>query len=284
MTSTMLVKGIGVALFASACVASCGGRTDITPASVRFADFPAQAAQAFCNNAGHCCTGAGLPFDPASCVPKVQAALEVQFNPEPGAPVTADTPIPQTCVAAIATAASQCRGWFACAELLEATQRHGTQGQPCNGTCTHVSGTLSCGGDGASNPNALPCFASDGLYCDQPSKTCQRRGTIGQPCSDGLGCENARCDPGTMLCAELLPEGSDCGHDVLGCGEGLVCELQSSILCTSVSTVGNQCTCTSTLPDGAACNDSRQCSASPCNDGMCQGGTLNLSDLQFCGG
>lgn len=280
----MLVKRIGIAMLATASVASCGGRTDITAVSVRLADFPTMGAQAFCGNAGHCCTDAGRQFDQTACVPKVEAALAAEFEPAPGSPAMPDTTIPEACLAVIATAATQCRSWFACAEILEAIQEHGMEGQPCSGTCSRVAGTLSCEGGDTTNPGGrLPCFVSDGLFCSPATGSCQRRAALGQPCSNDLGCENGRCDSNSMTCSPFLAEGSACGQNlnVLGCGEGLICTGQLSTVCM-LST--ETCTCTRTLPDGAACGDSRQCASSPCNDGICQGASLNPGQLEVCSG
>jgi hypothetical protein len=285
MTCAMLVKRIGIALLAIACVASCGARTDTTPTSVRLADFPALGALAFCSDIAHCCTDGGQSFDQASCVTKVQAGLVAELTPAPDAPATPDTAIPQRCVDTVASAAAQCRTWSVCAEVLEAVQKHAAEGEPCAGTCTRVAGTLACGREGTTDPNASPCFASDGLFCSSTSATCVRRAAIGQPCSESLGCESSHCDSTTMTCAASLSEGSDCGRDVLGCGDGLVCETQTSIVCTSISTqAGGLCACARTRADGEACTDGRQCASMPCNDGQCQGANIRASGLQVCGG
>jgi hypothetical protein len=284
----MLVKRFGIAMLATASVASCGGRTDITPSSVRLADFPSLGAQAFCGNVGHCCTDAGRQFDQANCQPTVEAALEAQFQPAPGSPATADTTVPEACLATIRSAAAQCRSWFACAEVLEAIEKHGVEGQPCAGTCSRVAGTLSCDGTNVSNPDGRsPCFASDGLFCNPTTGSCQRRAALGQTCSSDLACENGRCDANSMTCSPFLAEGSACGQnrDVLGCAAGLICETPNSIPCDSALTAASiQCVCTRTLPDGSACSDSRQCASSPCNDGLCQGAAINSNELQVCSG
>jgi hypothetical protein len=284
MTSTMLVTRIGIALFGAVCVASCGARTDLTSASVRLGDFPAMAAQVYCNDAGHCCAEAGRQLDQATCVPTMEASFASALTPAAGAPGTPNTAIPERCLGAVTTAATQCRSWTVCPELLEAIQKHGAEGEPCTGTCGPASGTLACGGDGPNDHNASACFVSDGLFCNPTSGTCQRRAAIGQPCSDNIACESLRCDLSSMSCAAVLPVGSDCGHNVFGCGVDSVCEA-GSMLCTSFSAqAGLHCVCTRTLPEGAACHDDRQCASSPCVDGRCQAPPIDPFGLLICSG
>jgi hypothetical protein len=87
-----------------------------------------------------------------------------------------------------------------------------------------------------------------------------------------------------MTCVAVLSEGSDCSHDVFGCGDGLICEAGASIVCSTFSAqAGLQCVCTRTLPDGAACRDGRQCALSQCNDGRCQSIPIDENSLLICG-
>ena len=276
-----LVKRLGIALLAARSVASCGARTDTTPVAVRLANLPALAAQAFCNNIGHCCTDAGRSFDHDSCVRATQSTFRSQFPPRSDA---TDAEIPGECVADVEASAARCQAWSPCAELLE-TGKHATATEPCSGTCFRGAGTLICEGSSPGQPDTSACLTSEGLYCSHITGTCAPRAAVGQPCTDPFGCETSRCDLASLTCAPYLQEGSDCTQALGGCAEGFVCEAGPTTFCTAGRpfAAGN-CVCARVHPDGAECEDDLQCAYSRCTAGRCQELSLSPSQIQVCGG
>jgi hypothetical protein len=256
------VDRLSALLFAA--IAACGGQVGSSTPPLKASEFPAAAARAFCDNQGPCCTKSRRSSDPAKCLSLLEPAFKAIYSLPAGAP---DVQLPGRCIDVVASAARECREWYACPEFLEAASIHGAKGEPCSATCYPFNGSLACGGDGGNGTKS--CYVSDGLFCSSRSGVCESPAALGAACSpDAYSCDHSSCSSG--ICTSSLPEGTDCTSDTRACADGLVCE-SGSQFCDLVAPYENRkCTCDRLRPDGAECSDDRQCASAPCDGGQCQ--------------
>lgn len=117
-------------------------------------------------------------------------------------------------------------------------------------------------GLGASCSNA-GCLA--GLYCSS-SHTCRPPVKDGEPCSDGVPCENmlSQCDPASYTCRGRLNLGDPCTADA-SCPSYAVC---SAGICSLLPAPGESCT----VPEGESWTDG--CRVGTCVNGLCHAETV----------
>lgn len=117
----------------------------------------------------------------------------------------------------------------------------GVEGTPCLGTTT--DGVIDLVFGGTAITGAL-CSTAAGLYCDEKSKTCARRGVAGAPCSgEDVSCVDAAwCPTTTGECAPRTSAGAAC-EDEYECERGSVCanDGQGGAACTALAGLGDPC-------------------------------------------
>jgi hypothetical protein len=88
------------------------------------------------------------------------------------------------------------------------------------------------------------CSSSEGLYCSEESKNCQKRGAVGAPCSGtDISCvDEAWCPTTTKECAPRTAPNAAC-EDEYECGLGFRCanDGQGGGACTALEAKGGSC-------------------------------------------
>ena len=269
---------------------SATGGSSSASGPIAVEDLRTRLASAFCDGIADCCRAAALPYDAMSCKSTAVDTLELD-------PLISDSPR----VRYDPDAAGQCldayvaflRGCVGTDEVPESVNGPCTRALvglvPPGGACVETnecarpdSGNVSCQIDptlamgGTCVVTSAPRHASVGEACsgscDDEDDCLGSPGPIGAApaptCfgSDGLYCNSAgNCQP-------FVADGGPCSLE--GCQKQSYCDAG---------------VCTPKKPDGASCNDSRECAADRCLDPTGNGvaGTCHqraIADARTCSG
>jgi hypothetical protein len=242
----------------------------------------------FCAAIAPCCQAAfGMPGDTTACATALR-----------GTGVSADATLTAACLAELAPdgGASNCGFDIGdlsdpCVRALSEPSGPRSPGQSCTNSsdCAGIPRAVAfcASAPTPSNPSAAicasrkpghlgdsPCLATmsaDGVIINYPLVF----GGSDVPVATGFLCQASAglfCDPTSRKCVSLLPAGSPCGNSPPGvcastCSPGGVCEAVASVgqscdggACDSTSFCDTTGTCAPKLPDGASCNEDKQCS------------------------
>jgi hypothetical protein len=285
------------ALIAGAGAPGCGA--DAPPKLVDSTQFGAAYGQALCTSLQHCCAENAVAYDYTACSTGWEryvqtsylSALDSTYNAKAAndclAKIRAASSAP--CVPSQGSV-SDARD--ACIAIFQGTKPVGT---PCSSAaeCMPVAGSrVVCdvpggtGGDGGTLPLSFgiravpvctviqppapgePCALKPGdpgvadcqaLYCDPTTKTCQERGSEGQPCMPGSCASGLYCAAATTggSCASVSPLGSPCGTSDQ-CDATGRCDLGAK-LCVPRSPPGSACTTGSDCQIGICDATTKKC-------------------------
>lgn len=139
--------------------------------------------------------------------------------------------------------------------------KHGQAGDACTTSCSlFPGGGISCTSGGSSqspipDPNAPPCFDTDGLYCG-PDNRCVPPVAEGQPCS-----AQAQCAPGlsctfSQVCEAQPGVGTPCAMANI-CGDSTYCNVAAD-------------RCEERKTTGQPCEEDDECASFACSGGACR--------------
>ena len=118
---------------------------------------------------------------------------------------------------------------------------HGKEGDAC--IATSIDGALESVFGLEASAGAI-CAASEGLYCSETSKKCQKRGDVGASCSGtDVSCvDEAWCPTDTKQCAPRTAAGAPC-VDEYECALGSRCasDGEGGAKCTALAAKGGAC-------------------------------------------
>lgn len=256
LVSTGLVGGL---------LGGCSGSSSSGgPAPVPKSQFKTRFESAVCDNIGGCCKSAGYAYDAAKCKQAIDQSLTGLLD---STYTTYDAQAAGTCLDAISTATSSCKGFdvldSVCMKTFVGAR---APGQPCvaPGDCAPVAGvdvsceyTATAGGGGSSgsggssgNSQGTCVVKPIGKKGDSCDETCITYGGA-SACGPGLGNGgssggNARCytDDGLYcgdngMCDALVPIGQSCAPAGL-CVLSAYCN--SNYMCVAKGSVGSPCT------------------------------------------
>ncbi len=238
------------------------GGSGVSGPPIAFADYCSRFATLACTTAHRCdCLpgGASVSMCERFVVDDCEGDVDEPVN---AGRMTFDAVAAGNCIASLEAIIQDCSvgddaNWpTACDSMLVAAV-------PEDGTCDDSEecvGNLDCRDDRCTRMPAQGETCADGscaddLYC-RDNDRCSPYAGLGAPCAESdVRCgDDLHCSAASETCAPYPTLGQSCADthcdDDLYCDEGAVCRAE--------------------LPDGAACDNHRQCSSSDCVENLCK--------------